>query len=191
MSRSHLPDADTERLGTRTIEQAQRSQDPLFIAETLGSGAREWWPTQLARHGGPEGRQTPADWIVTDRARRFFLDAFSPAGERPRLAVGSTVPFVWRECRAAIEMTVEPDGSYEPHGSVPRDATHFWDICDSGMVARSLEELAMFYADGLAAPTRLRVRMCRWSRTETIFRLHLAGGRPILLPADEAQRLAS
>lgn len=160
-------------------------------AETLGCGAREWWPAFLAGTDGPAGRSDPADWIATDRSGCFVLDWMAPEGTRPRLQPGGVVPFIWRECRSAVEVTVEPDGSFDPHGATPRDATHFWDIRDSGTVARSLEELAMLYADGLAGPVRLRVRMCRWAPREQLFRLLVAGGRPMFAAADEGRRLAS
>lgn len=160
-------------------------------AETLGSGSREWWPAFLARPGGPDGRSDPADWIAGDRSRRFVLDWMSPEGTRPRVELGAVVPFLWRECRSAVEVTVEPDGSFDPHGAIARDATHFWDVRDSGTVTRSLEELAMLYADGISEPVRLRVRMCRWAGQEHLFRLLVAGGRPVLAAADEGRRLAS
>lgn len=175
-SPAHLGDASRARLRA--------------AAETLGSASREWWPAFLARPGGPDGRPDPADWIAADRSRRFVLDWMSPDAARPRIEPGAIVPFLWRECRSAVEVTVEPDGSFDPHGAIARDATHFWDVRDGGTVAHSLDELAMLYAEGLARPVRLRVRMCRWAVRELPFRLLVAAGRPVLAIADEGRRLA-
>lgn len=182
--------ASTPSPQTATASPAGADTESESRSDGLGSAGRQWWPSAIASHGEREGRADPLDWIVGDKSRRFFIDAFLPDGSRPRLAVGGTVAFSWRECRSAIEVTIDPDGSYEPHASIPRDATHFWDVCDDGLVADSLEQLAMFYAEGLRSPARLRVRMCRWGQTPTVLRLQLAGGRPVLVPVNEAQRLA-
>jgi hypothetical protein len=162
-----------------------------FVRSALGDGAREWWPAFLAREDGPQGRPDPADWIVSDRKRRLLIDGIAPSGERPILGAGSVVAFRWRECRAAVEVTIAPDGSIDPHGPLPRDATHFWDICDSGTVMSSLDELALFHAEGLTSPVRLRVRMCRWSPRDVLLRLDVAGGRPRFVAEASQARLAS
>jgi hypothetical protein len=156
----------------------------------LGDGAREWWPAESNVSRLVEGRVWPADWIGADRQRRFMLDRGD--GTRRRVRIGETVPFLWRECRAGIEATIDGDGGLDMHGSVPRDATHFWIEGEEELAADTIEDLAALVGAMGERLVRVRIRMCRWSPRPVGMRLHLSGGKPVLVPAaaGDAARLA-
>jgi hypothetical protein len=159
--------------------RSARPRRPAFIGgavERLGHGAREWWPAAIAGDRLPPGRDTPSAWLSFS-ADLAFLDLPQNIPVRQALPQGEPVPFVWRECRSALEMTVYPDGSFEPHGLLPRDATHVWDVRDPGLVFSGIDDFAAFYAEGIASPARVRMRLCRWSSRPISFRLERSAGR--------------
>jgi hypothetical protein len=139
--------------------------------------ARQWWPADWADETMPPARAEPDEFLInanghfwlgyaaaaadaTDQEKRFFSVA---------VAVGDIVEFLCCDDLGAVAITINPDGSYQVHGVVPPECTHFWLGGDSDTLMHTLDDFVAAHvrseSDGgsFQKPAEETLRLARWS----------------------------
>lgn len=147
------------------------------VVDTVG--ARRWWPAEAVDESLPASRPSPTDWIFGHERGGYLLRA-GDDGEAAGtfVDVGDVVDFLFSEERGSVEITVNPDGSFEANGPIP-PATHFWQAGETETVSMSVSELAKNHAEYAlqGEPERIQVDAYFWSDAIP-HQLQLIGGEP-------------
>jgi len=138
------------------------------------SGAREYWPEAYCDEMMPASRPNPDAWIERLPNGDFQLADYNEDedgqpvrhGDGIVIQNGQVIEFCWCQPTPDIEITVNPDGSFEQHSKVDPNSTHFWLSGDPDTLDYSLAEFARHYAQNdvfpASLPEQMTVRTACW-----------------------------
>lgn len=152
------------------------------MSQEIPTNGLRWWPSDYIDEGMLPGMATPDAWLRRmpngdgwTIASPYYDDAKEEIEREWKfepLANGQRVEFVFCQQLGTVDVTVNPDGTFEAHGPVNPDATWFWDDDQRGddcPAGDNIEEFAKFYVEGMrpTEPTRVTVGCSHWSEGKT------------------------
>lgn len=132
---------------------------------------RSWVPSDYLDEISPPGRETPSHWIARHAVGDHYVLAPAWSEGEPeglKVQLGEIVGFHCTDDHGEVRVTIRRNGTYDCHGKVPAEASHFWIHADAESLGSSLAEFVKHYVDSWpdqddATEHTETVRMAAWS----------------------------
>lgn len=159
---------------------------------------RKWWPAEYMDEVMPTGRDSPDAWLIKLPDGGFEVaspyhgsdissDQEAEAEWRYKpLTNGERVDFTYYDDLGDVEVTVNPDGSYELHGSIDPKANYFAEQFNWESMEHDIGTFAKNYAETLKAAERITVCTGYWATSVVVLSLKIDGDKASLEQAGTA-----